>query len=317
VLPEARRALSILEGDNPLRRKIPYILMTNGGGASEEDRAKRLTEQLGFEITTSNFMQSHTILKSSTHKYANKPVLVLGGRGDILRKVAESYGLNHVYTTLDVKAWNPHIWPFHDITPEERASTRVIDFSTTPISAIFVFHDPRNWALDIQIIIDVIQSRGVIDRPRPLDGAPPVELIFCNPDLLWRSEFPRPRLGQGAFREAFQAVFKALTGAPYPHVQYGKPTKHTYDFAEMMLRARMKELHGPSGPDIQPRFYMIGDNPESDIAGANAAGWSSVLVRTGVYDRADGPPTHSPTYEAENVEAAVQWAIDREAKRAA
>jgi hypothetical protein len=55
---------------------------------------------------------------------------------------------------------------------------------------------------------DVILSRGIIDRSRPVDGATPVELIFCNPDLLWRSEFPRPRLGQGAFREAFQAVFK-------------------------------------------------------------------------------------------------------------
>jgi ribonucleotide monophosphatase NagD (HAD superfamily) len=53
----------------------------------------------------------------------------------------------------------------------------------------------------------------------------------------------------------------------------------------------------------------------ADIAGANAAGWSSVLVRTGVYDPVDGPPAHSPTHEAENVEAAVQWAIDREVKR--
>jgi hypothetical protein len=53
----------------------------------------------------------------------------------------------------------------------------------------------------------------------------------------------------------------------------------------------------------------------ADIAGANAAGWSSVLVRTGVYDPVDGPPTHNPTHEAENVEAAVQWAIDREVKR--
>ena len=57
-------------------------------------------------------------------------------------------------------------------------------------------------------MIDVILSRGIIDRSRPVDGARPVELIFCNPDLLWRSEFPRPRMGQGAFREAFQAVFK-------------------------------------------------------------------------------------------------------------
>jgi ribonucleotide monophosphatase NagD (HAD superfamily) len=79
--------------------------MTNGGGAGEEDRSKRLSEQLGFEvgpnissfrrsrccskITTSNFMQSHTILKTSVHKYADKPVLVLGGKGDVLRKVAE------------------------------------------------------------------------------------------------------------------------------------------------------------------------------------------------------------------------------------
>jgi HAD superfamily hydrolase (TIGR01456 family) len=221
-----------------------------------------------------------------------------------------------VYTTLDVKAWNPDVWPFHDLTSEERTSTKPIDFSTTPISAVFVFHDPRNWALDIQVMTDVILSRGIIDRSRPVDGATPVELIFCNPDLLWRSEFPRPRLGQGAFREAFQAVFKALTGAPYPHVQYGKPTKATYDFAEKMLRARMNELHGTSiGSGIQPQFYMIGDNPESDIAGANAAGWSSVLVRTGVYDPVDGPPAHNPTHEAKNVEVAVQWAIDREVKR--
>jgi hypothetical protein len=40
-----------------------------------------------------------------------------------------------------------------------------------------------------------------------------------------------------------------------------------------------------------------------------------VLVRTGVYDPVDGPPAHNPTHEAENVEAAVQWAIDREVKR--
>lgn len=54
------------------------------------------------------------------------------------------------------------------------------------------------------------------------------------------------------------------------------------------------------------------DNPESDIAGANAAGWNSVLVRTGVYDPSQGPPTHIPTREVEDVEEAVRWAIDNE-----
>jgi FMN phosphatase YigB (HAD superfamily) len=57
------------------------------------------------------------------------------------------------------------------------------------------------------------------------------------------------------------------------------------------------------------------DNPESDIAGANAAGWDSVLVKTGVYDPFQGTPTHLPTHVAEDVEEAVKWAIKRELKR--
>ena len=60
-------------------------------------------------------------------------------------------------------------------------------------------------------MMDVIHSRGIIGSSRPAVSAPPVELVFCNPDLQWRSEFPRPRLGQGAFREAFQAVHQVRT----------------------------------------------------------------------------------------------------------
>jgi len=32
-------------------------------------------------------------------------------------------------------------------------------------------------------------------------------------------------------------------------------------------------------------FYMIGDNPRSDIKGANVReGWTSILVKTGVFN---------------------------------
>ena len=107
----------------------------------------------------------------------------------------------------------------------------MVDFSNTPISAIFVYHDPRNWGLDstnssiyrffklsdppfsshlVQVACDVIQSAGIIGGPyKPVeDGQNPVELVFCNPDLLWKSDFDRPRLGQGAFKFAFQAIYK-------------------------------------------------------------------------------------------------------------
>ena len=87
------------------------------------------------------------------------------------------------------------------------------------LAAIFVFHDPRNWALDTQVALDVVRAGGVLGAPyrddfaRPssagmsADNAP-VELVFCNPDLIWTNDFPQPRLGQGAFREAFMAVCK-------------------------------------------------------------------------------------------------------------
>ena len=52
-----------------------------------------------------------------------------------------------------------------------------------------------------------------------------------------------------------------------------------------------------------------------DIAGANGAGWPSILVKTGVYEEARGPPTHTPTYIADDVEEAVRWAIEREIRQ--
>lgn len=316
TIDAARRALSILEGDNPQRVKIPYILLTNGGGSSEEARCQKLSSQLGYEIQPAQFVQSHTVLKSVVHEYADQPVLILGGKDNEIREVAENYGFKHVYTPLDIFAWNPSIWPFYEMTPCQEETVKHANFAETPIAAVFVFHDPRNWALDIQILCDVIMSGGVPGRAfnsRIDPNDPPVKLIFCNPDLLWKSDYDRPRLGQGAFKTAFQAVFKGVTGTEYSSLQYGKPTKATYMFAERVLRDHYHKLHRSS---LDPSsIYMVGDNPESDIAGANAAGWSSILVRTGVYDPRRGAPTHKPTHEAEDVEEAVKWAIQREIDR--
>lgn len=224
----------------------------------------------------------------------------------------ESRVSNGIFRSTDIGA-GLSVWPFHSLLPEEKEfAQRHVDFSQRPISAIFVFHDPRNWALDIQIICDIILSGGIVGGPLVDPPKQDIELVFCNPDLLWRSDFPRPRLGQGAFKEAFQAVYKALTGRVYPHVQFGKPTRATFEFAEQVLEDLLMQ-QGYSNP-LPPR-YMIGDNPESDIAGAHRAGWHSILVHTGVYDPARGPSEHRPTFEATDVEDAVLLAIQTEFER--
>ncbi|KIL68872.1 hypothetical protein M378DRAFT_70980 [Amanita muscaria Koide BX008] len=313
VLPAAKRALAILNGDNPYRLKLPYLFLTNGGGVGETERCQKLSKQLEFPVSPDQYIQAHTILKKRSSQYADKPVLALGGKLDVVRRVAESYGFHKVYNTLDILRWNPSVWPFHHLSPDEHKSTKVADFSQIRFSAVFVFHDPRNWGLDVQVTCDILLSGGIVGAPRLAPGSPlyrSVELVFCNPDLLWRSDFEQPRLGQGAFKVALLNVHKDLTGSAYPYVQYGKPTKATYDFAEQVLRALLDKDYGFG--HSMPRIYMIGDNPASDITGANAAGWASILVKTGVYDPKQGRPSSQPTHEAEDVEEAVQWAIKRE-----
>ncbi|CAE6493393.1 unnamed protein product [Rhizoctonia solani] len=315
-IPAAYEVMKILGGQNRFGIKIPFITLTNGGGVIEDERAKELSVQLDTTIKTSQVIQAHTIIKSLVPKYKGKSVLVLGGIGDSVRRVAESYGLD-AYTPLDILAWEKTISPFHILTEEECSTVRIADFSTTPIHAIIVFHDPRNWMLDTQIVCDVLQGRYVepsLWKKMKQENPHPVDLIFCNPDLIWRAAFPYPRLGQGGFITAFQAVYKAQFGNTYPFTQYGKPYKDTYDWAKAVLREQLAEVEQTDLKHVDmPPIYMIGDNPESDIAGANGAGWGSILVHTGVYDPTTGvPPTHTPTHQAKDVGEAVRWALDRE-----
>lgn len=66
-------------------------------------------------------------------------------------------------------------------------------------------------------------------------------------------------------------------------------------------------------------IYMIGDNPASDIAGANGANknssitWRSVLVESGVY-KPGTVPEHAPTTIKANVWEAIDWILSEEGK---
>ena len=58
---------------------------------------------------------------------------------------------------------------------------------------------------------------------------------------------------------------------------------------------------------------MIGDNPKADIGGANAKGWVSILVKTGIFDSNDARNSvngndreHPATHVVENFQAAIE-----------
>ncbi|WFD34104.1 hypothetical protein MCUN1_000936 [Malassezia cuniculi] len=311
VLPEAHRAIQMLEGKNPWNRRVPYIFVTNGGGQSEDVRAQRLSKDLGVTVDPRQVVLSHTVMQSLVGSYGDKPVLMLGGPDlppGSSRAVLEGYGFKHVYTAHDLHAYAPPSWPYADPKPEQEAALRRVDFSQVNFAAILVFHDSREWGRDIQLAVDILRSRdgifGTVLTNEELKQRPPIPVFFSHADLLWGNEHNVARLGQRAFRIALEAVFNRVTdNAPFEAITFGKPENVTYEYAAGLLK-------NFAGSD--PTVWMIGDNPASDIHGANDYGWSSALVRTGVFRDVEGPPAHKPTFIADNVEQAISEILKRE-----
>ena len=133
----------------------------------------------------------------------------------------------------------------------------------------------------IQVLYDILSSKdGSIRGPRRDPNEPQsVTLITLNPDLFYASSHPMQRLGPAVENTMISSVMKQSMGLDVKFEEYGKPKTFNYDFAERTLQKRaMRQRIKISN------YYMIGDNPRSDIAGANAKGWVSILVRTGVFD---------------------------------
>ncbi|KAK7223935.1 hypothetical protein V2G26_011938 [Clonostachys chloroleuca] len=319
--------------------QVPFILLTNGGGKHESERVADLSDKLKVPLSVDNFVQSHTPFQQLVGDLHDRNILVTGSNAEKIRTIAEQYGFKNVITPADILLNYPSIWPFEPLMESVYASTaRPLPKGDLKIDGIFVFNDPRDWALDIQIIVDLLLSEnGVLgtyssnngrsdlpDRGWQSDGQPP--LFFSNPDLFWSAAYHQPRFGQGAFQGALRGVWSEVTGGSELNCRtIGKPYTYTYEYAERVLNShRLKLLGQDASSDVLPlqRVYMVGDNPESDIRGANeynssdGALWKSILVRTGVWNPARGDPTHTPDWIADNVSAAVNYALKQESWKA-
>lgn len=115
VLPEAHRAIQILEGNNKWNRRVPYIFLTNSGGQPEDARAQRLSKDLDVHVRPEQVVLSHSVMRSLVPSLGDKPILMLGGPEmppGAARAVLEGYGFNKVYTVHDLQAYSPAAWPY-------------------------------------------------------------------------------------------------------------------------------------------------------------------------------------------------------------
>lgn len=288
LIPEARRALQILNGDNNLGIKIPHIFLTNGGGKFERDRCIHLTQILntGIPVSPDQLIQSHTPMKALKEHYST--VLIIGGEGNRCKNVAESYGFTDVIVPNDIVAWDATIAPFKKLNESELAAANPRDFSKLNIEAILVFSSSRDYATDLQIIMDLLcSSYGRLGTVASDLVAERIPIFFSQGDLLWPTEHFQPRMTQGTFRIALEAMYRTLTGLELERVIYGKPERVTYTYAEKVLASWVDNLYD-DGPRLPENVYMVGDNPASDICGGNLHGWHTCLVKTGVFQSTRG-----------------------------
>ncbi|KAF2210644.1 hypothetical protein CERZMDRAFT_44884 [Cercospora zeae-maydis SCOH1-5] len=310
LIPEGQRVLEILNGDNELGIKIPHIFLTNGSGKPEQARVDQLSKILHNPISTEQFIQSHTPMSALAEYY--KTVLVVGGEGYKCREVAEQYGFEDIVVPNDIIAWDPTIAPYRVFTEAERATSRPRDFSKHRIDAIMVFSDSRDYATDMQIIMDLLQSENGLFGTRAKDPVSQrIPIYFSQGDLLCPTEHPYPRMSQGTFRIGLEAMYKALTGEDLERVVYGKPELATYKYADEVIASWMDTIHNEE--KLPKNIYMVGDNPASDIVGGNMYGWNTCLVRTGVFQGGDNDENNPANFGVfTNVLEAVQTAIRKE-----
>lgn len=379
-IPGATETLRFLQRNN-----IPFILLTNGGGKSEAERVADLTEKLGVELDVSNFVQSHTpyqrlldpnaelghpelekYLQQSLGKMrfsGKETVLVLGSDASKARRIANGYGFESVVTPGDILKACPEIFPFDPLrefydrqeilplpkpiyNPKADPAMKLED--CLKIDGILTFNDPRDWAVDIQLIADLqLSHRGYLGtysrwngdetmgslKRWQNDGQPAV--IFSNIDLQWSTGYHQSRLGQGSFHMAVRRVLQGLmSGLRYMDVktfEFGKPFPATYAHAWATLDQHRRRL---GLPEIK-MVYMVGDNPESDIRGTHlwnahilqsgprskrpAYGpyWKSCLVRTGVWEENSRPleglkKGWRPYRTVDDVRAAVELVLEEQ-----
>ncbi|KAL2066950.1 hypothetical protein VTL71DRAFT_1374 [Oculimacula yallundae] len=311
LIPEGKRALEILNGDNELGIKIPHIFLTNGSGKIEAKRCAQLSQILHNPVSTEQFIQSHTPMSALAEYY--ETVLVVGGENYQCREVAKQYGFKDIIVPNDIYASQSTIAPLREhFTAEQRATSTPRDFSKVQINAILVFSDSRDYATDLQIIMDLLQSdNGVLGTKSKNPNEQSIPIYFSQGDLLCPTEHPMPRMSQGTFRIALEAIYKAITGHELERVVYGKPELATYKYADEILTSWMDTIH--SEERLPKNIYMIGDNPQSDIIGGNMYGWKTCLVRTGVFQGGENDESNPANFGVfTNVLEAVKTAVRNE-----
>ncbi|KAL4506008.1 hypothetical protein ABPG72_013769 [Tetrahymena utriculariae] len=278
------------------QEKIPFFLLTNRGAMTEKQHCIMMNKAMGFDkeqyskyaFQDHENILNHSALVPKFKTFQDKLVMLLG-TGEI-EEVAEYCGSQKYITGIEYICCFPFLCPFNSISEEFQAETKekvkkrlnlTDDDFREPFQchAIFILSMPFNWEESTQLILDLLSTEdGKIAQQMPAIGPEKhIPIYVAYNDTTYKSEFQLPRIVNGCFTAAIKEIYKTIYKREINLEFYGKPQLKQFEFARDYTLSHIDKNHEVTN------YYMIGDNPQSDIQGANKIGWTSILVRTGVF----------------------------------
>ncbi|XP_069717151.1 haloacid dehalogenase-like hydrolase domain-containing 5 [Phaenicophaeus curvirostris] len=261
AVPAARRAFRRL-ADGSGRLRVPVVFLTNAGNCLRAAKAQELSRALGLQVSPEQVILSHSPLRLFS-QFHEKCMLV-AGQGPV-EENAQNLGFKHVVTIEALRK----AYPLLDMVDQSRRPKELPPPTTgfPTIEGVILFGEPVRWETSLQLIIDVLLSNGNPGAELQDIPYPHLPILACNMDLLWMAEAKMPRFGHGTFLLCLENIYKKVTGRELKYeALIGKPSTVTYRYAEYLIK-QQAEKEGWKSP-IR-RLYAVGDNPMSDVYGAN------------------------------------------------
>ncbi|XP_067934848.1 haloacid dehalogenase-like hydrolase domain-containing 5 [Watersipora subatra] len=262
VFSHSSEALKLLL-DKKGNFKVPTVFVTNAGNTLRSKKAEQLSERIGVKIHQEQMVMSHSPLKMF-QQFQNKTVLV-SGQGPV-REIAQNLGFQKVVTVDNLRRCYPQLdmVDHHNRGHEEEG----IDEEYFPeIEAVILFGEPVRWETNLQLIVDLLMTGGKPDHAPSTVPETHIPVLACNMDMVWMAEACMPRFGHGCFLFCLEHLYKKLSGKDLKYTALiGKPSPITYHHAEYCLNEHAKSI---GLKKTISKLYCVGDNPDTDIYGAN------------------------------------------------
>ncbi|XP_010184903.1 PREDICTED: cat eye syndrome critical region protein 5, partial [Mesitornis unicolor] len=213
-------------------------------------------------VSPEQVILSHSPLRLFSHFH--QKCMLVDGQGPV-EENALNLGFKHVVTIEALRK----AYPLLDMVDQSRRPKELPPPATgfPTIEGVILFGEPVRWETSLQLIIDVLLSNGNPEAELQNIPYPHLPILACNMDLLWMAEAKMPRFGHGTFLLCLETIYKKVTGRELKYeALIGKPSTVTYCYAEYLIK-QQAEKQGWKAP-IR-RLYAVGDNPMSDVYGAN------------------------------------------------